>query len=56
MTSHDEAPSGGGDSDQKTEEDAAASHQCPECGGAGEVDGEPCFNCGGTGKAVTEFS
>ena len=53
-TQDDEA--GRGESEQKREDDAAASHDCPDCEGAGEVDGEPCFNCGGTGKAVTEFS
>jgi DnaJ-class molecular chaperone len=44
------------DSAEKTREDAAADYACPECDGKGEVDGEPCFNCGGTGKATSEFS
>jgi DnaJ-class molecular chaperone len=44
------------DSDEKTREDAAASYDCAECDGKGEVDGEGCLNCGGTGKATSEFS
>ena len=43
-------------SQDKTEEEASRSYDCPECGGTGEVDGEGCLNCGGTGKALTEFS
>ncbi len=44
------------DSDEKIREDAAAGYDCSECDGQGEVDGEPCLNCGGTGKATSEFS
>ena len=55
-----ETPAGSGDdrgdSAAKTTDDAASGHECPECGGAGEVDGEDCLNCGGTGRAISEFS
>jgi DnaJ-class molecular chaperone len=44
------------DSAEKTREDARARYDCPECEGRGEVDGEDCLNCGGTGKAISEFS
>ena len=44
------------DSAEKTREDAASAYDCPECDGKGELDGEPCLNCGGTGKATSEFS
>ena len=50
---HEAEPS---DSAAKTREDAAVGYDCPECQGRGEVDGEDCLNCGGTGKALTEFS
>jgi DnaJ-class molecular chaperone len=25
---------------------------CPECHGSGKVNGQPCRNCGGTGRVV----
>lgn len=25
---------------------------CPDCGGSGQLDGQPCENCDGTGKVV----
>jgi len=25
---------------------------CPRCGGDGEIDGQECENCGGTGRIV----
>ena len=43
-------------SQEKTEEDAGRSYDCPECGGTGVVDSEGCLNCGGRGKAVAEFT
>lgn len=39
----DEAPPGS----ESTGEDL-----CPECAGSGEVDGERCEACGGTGKVT----
>ena len=46
------------DSAETTHEDRAfrPGYDCPECEGKGEVDGEDCLNCGGTGKAISEFS
>ena len=29
---------------------SAGANQCPECGGSGEVDGETCEACRGTGR------
>jgi hypothetical protein len=30
----------------------AGENICPECGGKGTRDGQPCANCGGTGKVI----
>ena len=56
MAREEPGEAAGTESEQKTQEDAARQYECPECGGAGEVDGQGCLNCGGTGKAITEFS
>lgn len=39
----DDAPAG----TPGTGEDA-----CPECGGSGQIKGEPCANCGGAGTVI----
>jgi DnaJ-class molecular chaperone with C-terminal Zn finger domain len=27
-------------------------HLCPDCGGSGRLQGEPCRTCGGTGRII----
>jgi DnaJ-class molecular chaperone len=34
--------------------DAAAERLCPDCDGSGEIDGEECDSCGGTGMLAYE--
>jgi DnaJ-class molecular chaperone len=34
--------------------DAAAERLCPDCDGSGEIDGEECGSCGGTGMPAYE--
>jgi DnaJ-class molecular chaperone len=39
--------------DQAPPQDAAAGEDlCPKCHGSGEIDGEECRECGGTGKII----
>ena len=47
MAPGDEAPPG---------EEAAGENLCRACAGSGEVDGQTCPECGGTGKVTSAVS
>jgi RecJ-like exonuclease len=52
VSTHEVDPEQAPGDEAPTDENSAGENTCPECDGTGERDGQPCENCGGSGKIV----